>query len=99
MQKHLRLNYIYEDSSDSKELPSLKADEDFLKKIKELPVEWIDAIKEAVELSDHDQICSLTTEIHNQHTFLADAFQQKIDQFDYDGILNILKKRQQAEGR
>ena len=46
---------------------------------------------QAVELSDYDKMCSLTAQIHDQNSLLADLLQKKIDQFDNDEILMILQ--------
>jgi nitrogen-specific signal transduction histidine kinase/DNA-binding NarL/FixJ family response regulator len=90
MEQYLQLTYIYEGSVDDIEKTSLKEDEDILKKIQELPSEWIYEMKEAVGLSDHERLCSLNNQIRDKNNLIAEMLQKEIDQFNYDEILKMI---------
>lgn len=90
MQKHLGMQYVYKNTANPDEPTSMQENEQIRDRICELPLEWRVALKEAVELSDHTRMCSLTLQIHDQHTLIAKMIQKKIDQYDYDTILAIL---------
>lgn len=93
MQKHLGMQYVYKDAANPDEPTSMQENEQVSDRIQDLPLEWRAAFKEAAELSDHTRMCSLTLQIHDQHTLIAKMIQEKIDRFDYDAILDILNDK------
>ena len=49
-------------------------------------------MKQALEYCEYDKMCSLVTQIRDQHTVLADMIQKEVDNFDYEKIIKILQK-------
>jgi PAS domain S-box-containing protein len=92
MQKHLGLQYVYEESINNNESGNIQTHEDILKELAEIPTEWINEMQGAIELSDLEQMEFLITQIQDQYADLAKTIQKEIDQFNYDNILNIIKE-------
>ncbi len=97
MRKHLSLNYVYEDqgtreTTQTEQPETYKQDKDFdLGAIQGLSIEWKTKMKQAIEHVDLEQIEILIERIREHDVILANAIQQRIDQFEYDAVLAILE--------
>ncbi len=47
-------------------------------------------MKQAVVLLDYGKMCTLNTQIRDQHTDLAKMLQQIIDRYDYETLFKVL---------
>jgi hypothetical protein len=92
MKEHLGLQYVYEEATPiATELVSQdKKNARIFETIKELPSEWKIDMKQAIEHVNLDQIHVLINQILEGDETLASAIQQKIDQFEYDKVLQWL---------
>ena len=87
MQKHLGLEYVYEEES-SKE--SLTKDQNLgptIEMLKALPTEWKKEMKQAIEHVDLHQMHLQITKVREQDGTLADLIQRQMDNFEYERIL------------
>jgi len=91
IKKHLGVSYIYEVSSNNIDSISTHKYEDLLAEIQVLSSDWKGAMKLAIEHVDMDQMVQLIAQLREQNEVLADAIQQKIDQFEYEAILTALQ--------
>lgn len=92
MHQHLGLEYVYEDLTQENGSAAIQDNDDVFEGIQELPLEWINAMKEAVELSDYTKMCSLTMQIRDKHAILADMIQKEVDLFNFEKIIKALQK-------
>ena len=58
--------------------------------MKDIPSEWKTKMKRAIQQVDLDQIQVLIGQIREQDAFFADTIQKRIDQFDYEKVLEVL---------
>ena len=89
--QHLELDYVFANREKKREAQVLPVQDNISAEIRKLPPEWIRDMHEALELSDHVKMRSLTAQIQDQHGELATALQKEIDQFNYEKILSILE--------
>lgn len=54
-----------------------------------MPAQWVDQLHHAATQLDAEQILTLIAQIPEKHTSLAKALQQKVNDFDFDQILNL----------
>ncbi len=92
MSKHLGISYLYEELDKTNESDSSKKNEEILEMIRNLPLNWKRAMKQAIEEINPNQISILLEQIREQDEKLTDAIQMKIDQFEYNKILEIIQK-------
>jgi PAS domain S-box-containing protein len=90
MQKHLSLELVYEGvdpagDADENERPSLD-----VRLVEGLSTAWRLEMKQAVEHLDLERVSILLDQIRNQNSELAGAIQERIDEFEYKGILAVL---------
>jgi len=91
MKKHLHLRYVY--AEDIQKDDSTREDQEqalSLETVKELPSKWKIEMKQAIEHVDLDQMEILIGQIREQDETLAEAIQQRIDQFEYEKVLRVL---------
>ncbi|MBF0287576.1 MAG: response regulator [SAR324 cluster bacterium] len=87
IQKHLGLQYIYENSSKEENTESMNDTDEVLKNIEDLSTEWKMEMKQAIEHLNPKQIHALMGQLREQDEILADAIWQRMDRFEYETIL------------
>ena len=90
MQKHLGLEFIYEDVSLEKYSNANKNQHLDAQRLGELSAVWKKEMKQAIEHLDLDNMMTLIDQIQNQNRELAGAIQERIDMFEYEEILSAL---------
>ena len=91
MKRHLHLRYVYEE--DIQKDDSTGEDQEqalSLETVKGLPSKWKTEMKQAIEHVDPDKMGILIADIRKRDETLAEAIQQRIDQFDYEKVLGVL---------
>ncbi len=91
IKKHLAVSYIYEVSGNSNESISINENEDVFAKAQVLPSDWKSAMKLAIEQVNLDQMHALIKQLHDQDSSLANVIQSKVDQFEYEKVLEWLQ--------
>ena len=99
--QYLGVRYVYSDSyqpsadaSQSNQFSSQSEEKakSYVLKVESLtvmPAEWVAQLHYAATQLDAEQILSLIAQIPEKHTSLAKALQQKVNDFDFDQILNL----------
>ena len=54
-----------------------------------MPADWLTQLHHAATQLDAEQILALIAQIPEKHTSLAKALQQKVNDFDFDQIVNL----------
>lgn len=93
MHQHLGLHFLYEEPLCNHSADSAKENDEMLKSIQALSTDWRNAMIQAIESCEYEEMCSLAAKIRDQHPILAERIQQEINQFDYDKIYNIIQIR------
>ncbi|MCP4750722.1 MAG: PAS domain-containing protein [Proteobacteria bacterium] len=93
MQKHLGLEYVYEENARKKvvEIEDLKQNGSVPERMRPLPSEWKTKLKQAIEHVNLDRVHGLIKQLHDQDASLANAIQNKIDRFEYEQVLEWLQ--------
>nr|WP_246841495.1 hybrid sensor histidine kinase/response regulator [Chroococcidiopsis sp. TS-821] len=91
LKQHLGVRYIYENPHAIRETlqgttPGYALNADNLNV---MPTEWIAQLHEAAAKLDAETIAQLITEIPTDYAFLAQALQQKVNNFDFDQIIDL----------
>lgn len=58
--------------------------------MRDLPSAWKNAMKQAIQNVDPDQMLELIEQIRMQNKKVADGIQQRIDNYEYDKLLEML---------
>ena len=90
MQKHLGLEFIYEDDSLKNNSEEHQSRDLNTQMLKELSTVLKTEMKQAIEHLDLDKIKNLIGQIQKQNKELAKAIQERIDKFEYEEILSVL---------
>ena len=91
MKKHLHLRYVYAEDIQKDDLARENQKQALsLETVKGLPSKWKIEMKQAIEHVDLDQMGILIEEIRKLDETLAEAIQQRIDQFEYEKVLRVL---------
>ncbi len=91
IQEHLDLNYIYEDDSVLSEKDQEQKNHSFFTEtLENIPQEWKIKMKNAIENANYHQMLSLAEEIRTQDNLLVDQLIKRIQNFEYDYILELL---------
>ena len=91
MKKHLHLRYVYAEDIQKDDLAREAQEQALsLETVKGLPSKWKIEMKQAIEHVDLDQMGILIEEMRKRDETLAEAIQQRIDQFDYEKVLEAL---------
>lgn len=89
MAQYLGVRYIYEQKAQlasEQTVPGLLLQPSCLEV---MPAEWIEKLHYAATQLDAAQMLELIAQIPEQHTPLAQALRQKVNDFDFDQILNL----------
>ncbi|MBF0287573.1 MAG: response regulator [SAR324 cluster bacterium] len=89
MQKHLGLQYIYEENHQQKLAETKKNGENIniQEEMRKLPRQWKTEMKQAIEHLNPKQIHVLMGQLREQNEILVDAIWQRMDRFEYETIL------------
>lgn len=91
MTEYLGVEYIYEQN----EISDISLVNHFCldaTSLKVMPSEWLTQLEEAAAELDEAEIVNLLNRIPDEHTLLAQAIQNKVDDFDFDQIVNLIKQ-------
>jgi len=89
--EYLGVQYIYEE--DIPPTAALKTDAAFVfddRSLKVMPTEWLTQLEKAAGELDDETISILVAQIPDEHSSLAQALQKKVDDFDFDDIVNSI---------
>ena len=90
MAQYLGVEYIYAES-ESQEKEAIQANFVFEPAALEvMPSKWLTQLKEAASELDEDSIANLLAQIPDEHTLLAQALQNKVSDFDFDDIVDLI---------
>ena len=90
--QHLGIRYVYEPISPL--TPSnFKLTADALNVMSD---RWLNQVEQAAIVLDRDLLTQLLEEIPPEHTDLKNALQKQVNDFDFDNILNLVKKSQSS---
>ena len=91
MRKHLHLEYVYDEHIQKDDLsPENQEQKLSVESVKGQTSEWKTEMKRAIEHVDPDRMGILIAEIRKRDETLAEAIQQRIDQFEYEKVLEWL---------
>ena len=95
MAEYLGVEYIYEQNSEDSELSvadsTLNNFELNSKSLKVMSYEWLIKLEEAAAMLDDEAIAQLIREIAQEHSLLAQALQNKVDDYDFDDIVDLIR--------
>jgi signal transduction histidine kinase/CheY-like chemotaxis protein len=60
--------------------------------LKVMSSEWLTQLEQAAEELDEDLLIKLLEQIPDEHTRLADALKNKVDDFDFDAIIDLVQQ-------
>lgn len=92
MAQYLGVRYVYEENDELGMINDEKITSSFMlqpSSLQVMPAQWVDQLHHAATQLDAEQILTLIAQIPEKHTSLAKALQQKVNDFDFDQILNL----------
>ncbi|MEM8828384.1 MAG: response regulator, partial [Cyanobacteria bacterium P01_G01_bin.19] len=92
--QHLGIRYIYESSLPNpleSESSSFKLTADALNVMSN---HWLNQVEQAANELNRDLLTQLIEEIPSEYTYLKNALQSQVNNFDFDSILNLIKNSQ-----
>jgi PAS domain S-box-containing protein len=90
--QYLEVIYIYETAT-SAELATQNCDRNFVLEpnaLKVMPQEWLTQLKQAAIALDENKLNELLDRIREEHGLLAQAIQNKVNNFEFDEITSLL---------
>ncbi len=94
MRIHIGVQYIYEETENKNKPDSKKklSGNEFTSAMKAVPIELLNRLQEATELSDVSMISEVISNIRPQNSKLADTLEQYAMDFTYDAILDVVRE-------
>ena len=94
MAQYLGVRYIYAKNMESKPIQTHSSADVILEtaSLRTMPIEWLNQLEQAASELDEERITELINQIADEHTFLAQALQNKVDDFDFDDIVNLVQR-------
>ncbi|MGL5794105.1 MAG: ATP-binding response regulator, partial [Waterburya sp.] len=94
MAQYLGVSYIYADNVQSTSINSHDAAEFILNSnsLQVMPSEWLTQLEQAALILDNEAIALLLSQIPDEHTLLAQVLKNKVDNFDFDEIVNLIQQ-------
>jgi signal transduction histidine kinase/CheY-like chemotaxis protein len=92
MREYLGVRYIYENIDSDEVYVSFEVDKLTAEALRIMPDEWLRELAEATALINNQLIAQLLSQIPEQHQGLAQAIQKKVDNFDFDHIINLVEQ-------
>ncbi|MGL5941632.1 MAG: ATP-binding protein [Waterburya sp.] len=98
MAQYLGVSYIYADNIESTSINSDDAAEFILdsNSLQIMPSEWLTQLEQAASTLDNEAIALLLSQIPDEHTLLAQVLKNKVDNFDFDEIVNLIQQTVKA---
>ena len=92
--QYLGVRYIYAQNSESAAIQAHLTTELSLEPtaLQVMSSEWLTHLEQAASELDEDAIAKLLNQIPEEHTFLTQALQNKVDDFDFDEIVNLIQE-------
>lgn len=92
--QYLGVRYIYAQNTESAAIQAHLATEFSLEPtaLQVMSSEWLIHLEQAASELDEDTIAKLLDQIPEEHTFLTQALQNKVDDFDFDEIVNLVQE-------
>jgi PAS domain S-box-containing protein len=95
--QHIGVSYIYEESNLSSQKSDRSSEEGKIylltaESLNVMPKEWIARLHQAAIRLDDKQIIELIEQIPKSHASLALSLSQKVDNFDFDQIMNLTQQ-------
>ena len=94
MAEYLGVKYVYAEATESEAIQEhLVAD--FILESASLQVmssEWLTQLEQAAAELDDEAVAELLNQIPDEYTLLAKALQNKVDDFDFDDIVNLIQQ-------
>ena len=89
MAQYLGVRYVYEDLAplSSSQQPAIEKLTSVALAV--MPAEWVAQLHHAATQLDAEVILALLAQIPEEHTSLAQALQKKVNDFDFDQIVNL----------
>lgn len=98
--QHLGVRYVYESPTKS----STKSDDIGNQNVKltanslqVMPSKWLTQLEQAAVKLDKNLLIELLEQIPEQHSFIAQALQNKINNFDFDEIIDLVRRSNSQE--
>ena len=94
MAQYLGVRYIYQENTLSETIPVHQESDLPLKPVslQVMPYEWLIQLEEAAVQLDKEAIAELLQEIPEEQTILTQTLQNKVDDFDFEEILNLVQE-------
>ena len=90
MAQYLGVKYVY---ADNQKLEAIKPNFDLKPDALEImPSDWLTQLQQAASELDEDVIFELLTQIPDEHTLLAQTLQNKVSDFDFEDIVNLVEQ-------
>ncbi|BAQ62000.1 circadian input kinase A [Geminocystis sp. NIES-3708] len=88
IEKHLGVEYIYEEDSSS---PMVKNNKILTSEsLKIMPETWLEEMYQATLILDEEKVMSLITEISENHKHIADSLQELVNNFQLEEIAKLI---------
>lgn len=94
MAEYLGVEYIYEQNNEPEAMSAHLAAEFPLEPaaLQVMSGEWLTRLESAAAELDHEAIAQLISQIPDEHTLLAQLLQNKVDDFDFDDIVDLVQQ-------
>ncbi len=94
MAQYLGLRYIYAENTESEAIQAHLVSDFLLEpaSLQIMPGEWLTQLEQAASELDEELVMELLNQIPDEHTLLAQALQNKVDDFDFDDIVNLVQQ-------
>ncbi|PSB11470.1 hybrid sensor histidine kinase/response regulator [Pleurocapsa sp. CCALA 161] len=89
MAQYLGVDYLYENLDTNKNAELVSLEKLTAEAFAIMSDEWLEELAEAASLVDEELIVQLLSQIPQENRNLALAIQQKVDDFDFDQIMNL----------
>jgi signal transduction histidine kinase/CheY-like chemotaxis protein len=92
--EYLGVSYIYAETSELEEIQTHLVAEFILEPASLLIMsgEWLTQLERAASELDEEAMTQLLDQIPDEHTLLAKALQDKVDDFDFEEIINLIQQ-------
>ncbi|MEO1006734.1 MAG: ATP-binding protein, partial [Cyanobacteria bacterium J06638_38] len=92
MAEYLAVEYIYEQNSESKVFQLAAHDLLEPAALQIMPPEWLTQVESAAAELDQEALSQLLSQIPDEHPLLAQALQNKVNDFDFDQIVDLIQQ-------
>ncbi len=94
MTEYLGVKYVYAENSESEAIQAHLVSEFILEptSLQIMPHDWLTQLEQAASQLDDAAIAELLNHIPDEHTLLAKALQNKVDDFDFEEIIDLVQQ-------